>query len=129
MLTLQQGVDSTFDSIAWIANHGMELLLVAVAIYVFFSIKKLHTAENSFDLSDLLMENGKASRISVIIMTTFAVTTWAFIYDVTKRKGIDVAILGAYGGMWIVPLVAKFFAVGEKKPASYEAAQAAAPKT
>lgn len=86
----------------------MEGLLALGVLLVGWSLYRLNRRSDvDFNLIDLLLENGKVSRIACVVMSAFLVTTWAFIYDCIKRKGVDVAIFGAYGGMWIAPLIAK----------------------
>lgn len=93
-----------------ISDLIMPLILCAAAIGAGWTLIHMHRSAKwqNFSLLDLLMENDRVSRIAVITMGAFFVTTWAFVYDVLKH-GLDVAKLGAYGGMWVVPLISKIF--------------------
>lgn len=88
----------------------MPLVLCAGAIAIGWSMIHMHRSAKwqQFSLLDLLMENDRVSRIAVITMGAFFVTTWAFVYDVLKH-GLDVVKLGAYGAMWVAPLLSKLF--------------------
>ena len=60
----------------------------------------------AFDLFDILMENGKVSRIAVAFMLVLAVTTWIIINEEIKGR-LTEGMFGLYLGAWVAPLVAK----------------------
>ena len=67
----------------------------------------------SFDLFDLVMENGKLSKTSVAFMATLIVTSWVMLRLTLDGKLSDGIFMG-YGAVWITPLVAKLFSVPPK---------------
>ena len=97
----------------------MPAILAIVVLTIIWSIYRLHRNPNvEFQLFDLLMENNRVSKVSVIVMTAFLATTWAFITDCINRKGLDVALLAAYGGLWVAPLLMKLYNAGQNGVAS-----------
>lgn len=60
----------------------------------------------SFDLFDLIMENGRVSKTAVAFMLVLCVTTWIMVVLVYKN-GMTEGYLAIYSGMWVTPLVAR----------------------
>lgn len=91
----------------------MPAILAITVLSVIWSIYRLHrNPAVDFNMLDLLMENGRVSKISCIVMTAFLVTTWAFVNDCIQKKGLDVGLLAAYGGLWVAPLLMKLYNAG-----------------
>jgi len=61
-----------------------------------------------FNLFDLLMENGRISKVSVIVMGSWIALTYAFIGMYFAGKMTE-AVMGVYGGLCFAPLIAKMF--------------------
>lgn len=59
-----------------------------------------------FDLFDLVMQNGRVDKFAMAFMTTFGVTTWTIIHKELSGT-LTEGVFGLYGGMWVIPLVAK----------------------
>jgi len=76
--------------------------LVVIAISVWNAQKN----NVSFDLFDLIIENGRVSKTAVAFMLVLLVTTWIMIVLV-YRNGMTEGYLGIYGSMWVAPLVAR----------------------
>ena len=89
------------------ADAALLLLVIALA-WSFYRAQKDHTS--TFNLFDLLMENGKLSKVSVAFMITLCVTSWAMLRMVIDGKLTDGIFMG-YGAMWVAPLVAKLYSV------------------
>ena len=67
----------------------------------------MHRKEgNSFNLLDLLLENGRVSRIAVAFNVALVATTWVFIKLSIDTKMTEGFML-AYGGMWVAPIISK----------------------
>ena len=62
----------------------------------------------SFDLFDLLMENGRLSKTSVAFVSTLFVTSWIMVWLTLDGKLTEGYFTG-YAVAWIAPLVAKLF--------------------
>lgn len=61
-----------------------------------------------FDVFDLVMENGRVSKIAVAFMITLAATTWILLRLTVDGK-LTEGYFTAYGALWVAPLVAKLF--------------------
>lgn len=59
-----------------------------------------------FDLFDLVLESGKVSKTAVAFMIVLCVTTWVII-DQQIKGSLSSEMFGLYGGMWVLPLVAR----------------------
>lgn len=75
-----------------------------------WSLYRAHKNQSmrDFNLFDLLMENGRVSKVACIFIATWAVCSWAFIKH-TSKNGLDMGLLGAYGGLFVSPLVVRLF--------------------
>lgn len=80
-------------------------LLVALAVMV--SLRRMHNDPTStFDLRDLLMENGRVSKAAAVMMGSFAATTWAFVYLTLSGK-LTEGLFGLYAATWIAPVISR----------------------
>jgi hypothetical protein len=79
------------------------VLVAAVSIYRYEK-----NPSNNFNLVDLLLEDGRLSKWSLIIMLAFAIHSWALVVWVLRFSASTQDFL-AYGGVWITPLIAKMF--------------------
>ncbi len=83
------------------------LLAVLLVLLIWKTLRKwTKDEENPFAISDLFMENGKASKTSVVLLGAFAATTWFFVYYALLGK-MSEAYFGLYAGAWIAPIVAR----------------------
>lgn len=82
---------------------GLGLLLV---VWSFYRAQK--DPGNVFNLFDLLMEQGRISKVSVAFITTLCVTSWIMLRLALDGKLTEGYFTG-YGLMWVAPLVAKLF--------------------
>ena len=83
--------------------------LLIIALVIAWSIYKAHkNEENNFNLMDLLMENGRVSRIACAFMTTLVITSWLMVTIASTGKMTE-GYLAIYGGLWVTPIVAKLF--------------------
>jgi hypothetical protein len=81
--------------------------LACAGVLVAISFWHAHRKPNfDFDMFDLIMENGKVSKIALTFMMAFAVTTWILI-DLQLKGKMTEGYLMTYGGMWVASLVAK----------------------
>lgn len=93
----------------WLVSlNKMALLLLAIALWFALCFYRLHRAKNrpNFDLTDLLMENGKLSKIALAFFVALAITSWVVI-DLQLSGKMTEGYYMAYGGMWVGPLVAR----------------------
>ena len=64
--------------------------------------------ENPVDLTDLLMENGKLSRLGITWLGSFIVMTFGFLYLILKGTITD-TYAALYAATWAAPIVAKLW--------------------
>lgn len=84
--------------------------LVCIALLVLLTLWRAHArADIDFNLLDLLMENGRVSKIAVAFMLVLGVSTWVII-KLTIDGRLTEGYLTIYTGAWIVPLVTKVVA-------------------
>jgi hypothetical protein len=62
--------------------------------------------QDPFELRDLFMENGRASRGAVVMLGAFASTTLFFLYYTAMGRMTE-GYFGLYSAAWIVPTVAR----------------------
>lgn len=88
------------EGLAWIVG-----LLIVWSIYRAQRSEEFH----EFNLFDLVMENGRLSKIAVITIGSWLAMTYAFLGMYWQGKMTE-AVLLAYGGLCFGPMVAKMFA-------------------
>lgn len=83
------------------------LVAIAIALLLLLALMRWSRAHaDPFDVRDLFMENGRASKGAVVLMGSFAATTWFFIfYALTGR--MSEGYFGLYAAAWIAPAVAR----------------------
>jgi hypothetical protein len=85
----------------------MLVVLCSLAVLVGGSLWRAHrSASYTFDLLDLIMENGRVSKIAVAFMLVLGVSTWVVVDLQIKDKLTD-GMFGLWLGAWVTPLVAK----------------------
>lgn len=82
------------------------VLAVAVLAVLLSFWREHHNAAVQFNVFDLVMENGRVSKIAVAFMLVLGVTTWMMVYLTIDGKMTE-GYLGLYGAMWVSPLVMK----------------------
>ena len=86
-------------------------VLILVGLVVVWSLVRAHrNPAVDINLFDLVMENGRLSKVSVGYMVTLVVSSWVLIRAAYDSKSLDI-IYAAYGAMWVTPLIAKIFAL------------------
>lgn len=82
-------------------------ILGIVAVAIIWTIYRAHRDSSfHFNLFDLLMENGKVSKISVAFMLTLGFSTWLMLH-LTLHGKMTEGYFTTYGALWITPLVAR----------------------
>lgn len=82
------------------------MLIISVAIA--YSLYRANRDMTTFNLIDLLMENGRVSRIACAFLTTLIVTSWIMV-TLTVLGKMSEGYMATYGAMWVTPIVAKLF--------------------
>ena len=82
-------------------------VLALASVLLVLSFWRAHRdALAQFNAFDLIMENGRVSKIALAFMVAFAVTTWVIVYLALRDK-LTEGYLTSYGVMWVAPLVTK----------------------
>lgn len=83
--------------------------LLIIALLIAWSFYRSHMDKaNTFDLFDLLMENGRLSKVSCLVMGAFTVHTWIMVRLTLDQKMTE-GYLTIYGATWVAPLLARLF--------------------
>ena len=86
------------------AAFSVVLLLVVWSFY-----RAQRDPANSFNLFDLIMENGRVSRIGFAYLVGLLVTSWVLVkVAADAQRNLDV-VFSAYLAAWVAPIVAKLF--------------------
>ena len=84
------------------------ILIIGILIFAWAFYRAQHNPNFDFDLFDLIMENGRVSKVAVAFMVTLAVTSWILL-RLTLDGKLTEAYFGAYGAFWIAPIIARLF--------------------
>lgn len=84
------------------------LAMIAAAIVVSFYRYNKDPSIPSFNIVDLLMENGRLSRLALAFDAAVVVTAWIMLKLVVDGKMTE-GYLGIYGSFWVAPILAKMF--------------------
>jgi len=83
--------------------------LLILAMVVAWSLYRAHRDKGTtFDLLDLLVENGRVSKLACVFLGSFGVSSWIMI-RVTLDGKMNELMFGAYAAAWIAPIIAKLF--------------------
>lgn len=85
----------------------MLTVLALAALVIGVSFWRAHQRHDiDFNAFDLVLENGRVSKISFAFMLVLGVTTWVII-DLQIKGKLTEGYFTTYGAMWVLPLVAK----------------------
>ena len=89
--------------------RATDAALLIVALVIAWSFYRSHRNPSiTFDLFDLIMENGRLSKIACLVMGAFTVHTWIMVrltFDLKMTEGY----LTIYGATWVAPLLVRMF--------------------
>lgn len=89
--------------------RATDAALLIVALVVAWSFYRAHRNKDfTFNVFDLIMENGKLSKIACLVMGAFIVHTWIMVrltFDLKMTEGY----LTIYGATWAAPLIVRMF--------------------
>lgn len=89
------------------ATDGALLILTLVVSWSFYRAHR--NPQFTFNVFDLIMENGRVSRIACAFLATLLVTSWVIIRMTIEGK-LTEGLFTAYVAAWVAPIVAKLFA-------------------
>lgn len=88
----------------------MGILLAVLMTALSVQAWRLHKDPDvSFNLLDLLMENGRVSRLSVMLMGGFTIVSWVMVGLQLTGKMTE-GYMSVYGGMCIIPILTRMVA-------------------
>lgn len=64
-----------------------------------------------FNMLDLLMSNGRVSKISCLVMGAFGVTSWLML-ELTVHNKMTEGYFGLYCTAWVAPLITQLMNAG-----------------
>jgi hypothetical protein len=86
-----------------------DIVALVVILIVLVSFWKMHvTKGNDFNVFDLIMEGGRISRIGTTFLAAFFVCSWVIVRLTLDGKMTDAYLLW-YGGVFVAPILVKFF--------------------
>lgn len=86
-----------------------DLVAIVVAALVVFSFWKTHRdPKSSINVFDLVLERGRLSKMACAFWATFGVLSWIMV-KVLKSGDMSVEYFGAYGALFVAPIIAKMF--------------------
>jgi len=92
--------------------RAADAALLIVALAIVWSLYRAHRSADGafaqFNLLDLLMDNGRLSRIACAFMATLVVTSWVIV-KLTIENKLTEGLFTAYVAAWVAPIVAKLF--------------------
>ncbi len=93
----------------FITSHRIGMLIVLV-IGSWLVLRSMLAASretsNTFDLLDLLMDDGRASRSGIVFMVAFAFSVWLMV-DLEIHNKMDIAYFAAFNATWVAPIMAR----------------------
>lgn len=86
----------------------LALIFAVIVLMIVLVAWRFHVdpQRKDFDLTDLLMENHRLSKISLVMLGAFLVTSWTVIYMV-MNKTMTEGFMAIYVGAWIAPIVSR----------------------
>lgn len=85
----------------------MPTILAGGAVLIVVSFWRAHSRPGfDFNAFDLIMENGRVSKIAMAFMLVLAVSTWVIVAQQLAGK-LTEGMFGLWLGAWVTPLVAK----------------------
>lgn len=86
--------------------------LLIVVLVIAWSMYRAHRSGDAgfanFNLIDIIVENGRVSKLACVFIGSFAVSSWVVIRLTLDGKMTEL-LFAAYGAMWVTPITAKLF--------------------
>jgi hypothetical protein len=89
--------------------RATDATLLIIALVIAWSFYRAHrNADFVFNVFDLIMENGRVSRIACAFLATLIVTSWVVV-RLTLDGHLTEGLFTAYVAAWVAPIIAKLF--------------------
>lgn len=87
--------------------RATDAALLIVVLLIAWSFYRAHRRTDFvFNVFDLVMENGKVSKMACVFLGSFAVSSWMMI-RVTLDGKMTEMLFAAYGAIWVAPIITK----------------------
>jgi hypothetical protein len=82
-------------------------IFIILVFGLIWSIYRLHrNPDIDFNILDLVMENGRVSKVSCLVMGAFTLHSWIMI-DLQATAKMTEGYLTIYGATWVAPLITR----------------------
>lgn len=88
----------------WVYTYLLLAVIVCGAAWSLYKVQKDPTV--SFNMLDLLIENGRVSKVSCTFMGSFLLTCWIML-DLQFNGKMSENYLTIFGGLWVAPLITR----------------------
>lgn len=78
--------------------------IIAIIVFLFWYAQRDNA--NPINVADLVVEDGKLSKVAVMMFGSFLATTWVLIHLELNAR-LDVGLFGAYLAAWVAPIVTR----------------------
>ena len=87
-----------------------DAVVLLIVLWIVWSFYQAHKSPgNAINLFDLVMVDGRLSKMAVVFMGAFATTTWAIIRLTIDGK-LTEGYVGLYSTAWVAPMISRLFA-------------------
>lgn len=86
--------------------YAMNIALALTVVLIAISLYRTNRDNPRFNLIDLLMENGRVSKVSCLVMGSFFLHSWIMAY-LTVHDKMSEGYLTIYGATWAAPLIVR----------------------
>lgn len=87
----------------------LDAVVLVLMLLLAWSFYRAHKDPNSeINIFDLIMADGRISKMAVAFITTLGVTSWIMVRLTTENK-LTEGYFTAYGMMWVAPMIARLF--------------------
>lgn len=83
---------------------GGPIYAIIVLIVCIWLYRKHRDPASDFDLTDILKENGRVSKIAIGYLVTLFTSSWYIVHEAIEKQLTDTAF-AAYLATWVVPIV------------------------
>ena len=89
--------------------RATDAALLLIGLWIMWSFYSAHRSPtNAINLFDLVMVDGRLSKMAVVFMGAFAATTWIMVRLTIDGKMTE-GYVGLYGATWAAPMIARLF--------------------
>lgn len=92
--------------------RATDAALLIVALVIAWSFYRAHRSHEGafaeFNLLDLILENGRVSRLACVFLACFGILSWIMVRLTTENKMTEGYFMG-YAGACFAPIIAKLF--------------------